>query len=258
VAPIYWTEIMTTLTGKVAIVTGASKGIGAGIAKLFAKSGASVVVNYSTSKDAANALVTEIKGSGGNAVAIQADFSKAADIKRLFEETKRAFGALDILVNNAGVYAFAPLQEATPQEFHREFTTNVLGVIVATQEAVKYFGPHGGSIINISSIASVGYLPNSVIYAASKSAVDSVTRVTSMELAPKKIRVNSIAPGSTLTEGIAALGMPKASIDALLATIPFGRPGMPEDIARVALFLASDDAAWVTGERITASGGQRM
>jgi 3-oxoacyl-[acyl-carrier protein] reductase len=249
---------MTTLTGKVAIVTGASKGIGSGIARLFAKSGASVIVNYATSKEAANALVAEIKNSGGKAVAIQADFSKTADIRRLFEESKRAFGALDILVNNAGVYAFAPLQDSTEQEFHREFSTNVLGVITATQEAAKYFGPQGGSIINISSIASVGYLPNSVIYAASKSAVDSVTRVTSIELAPKKIRVNSLAPGSTITEGIAALGMPQASIDALVATIPFGRPGMPEDIARVALFLASDDSAWVTGERITASGGQRM
>jgi 3-oxoacyl-[acyl-carrier protein] reductase len=249
---------MTTLTGKVAIVTGASKGIGAGIAKLFANSGASVVVNYATGKESANALVAEIKSSGGKAVAIQADFSKTADIRRLFEESKRAFGALDILVNNAGFYAFAPLQDSTEQEFQREFSTNVLGVITATQEAAKYFGSQGGSIINISSIASVGYLPNSVIYAASKSAVDSVTRVTSIELAPKKIRVNSLAPGSTLTEGIAALGMPQASIDALIATIPFGRPGMPEDIARVALFLASDDSAWVTGERISASGGQRM
>jgi 3-oxoacyl-[acyl-carrier protein] reductase len=248
---------MTTLTGKVAIVTGASKGIGAGIAKLFAQSGASVVVNYATSKEAANALVAEIKSSGGKAVAIQADFSKTADIQRLFEESKHAFGTLDILVNNAGVYAFAPLQDSTEQEFHREFSTNVLGVITATQEAAKYFGPNGGSIINISSIASVGYMANSVIYAASKSAVDSVTRVTSIELAPKKIRVNSIAPGATITEGIAALGMPQASIDAMIAKIPFGRPGMPEDIARVALFLASDDSAWVTGERITASGGQR-
>jgi 3-oxoacyl-[acyl-carrier protein] reductase len=249
---------MTKLNGKVAIVTGASKGIGAGIAKLFAKSGASVVVNYATSNEAATALVAEIKSSGGKAVAIHADFSKTADIRRLFEESRRAFGALDILVNNAGVFAFAPLQEATELEFHREFSTNVLGLITATQEAVKYFGPHGGSIINISSIASVGYLRNSLIYAASKSAVDSITRVSSIELAPKKIRVNSLAPGSTLTEGIAALGMPQAAIDALVATIPFGRPGMPEDIARVALFLASDDSAWVTGERITASGGQRM
>lgn len=249
---------MTTLSGKVAIITGASKGIGAGIAKLFAKSGASVVVNYATGKDSASALVAEIKSSGGKAVAIQADISKTTDIRRLFEESKRAFGTLDILVNNAGVFAFASLQDASEQEFHREFGANVLGVITATQEAVKYFGPQGGSIINISSIASVGYLPNSVIYAASKSAVDSVTRVTSIELAPKKIRVNSLAPGSTITEGIAALGMPQASIDALIATIPFGRPGMPEDIARVALFLASDDSAWVTGERITASGGQRM
>jgi len=248
---------MTSLTGKVAIVTGASKGIGAGIAKLFAKSGASVVVNYSTSKEAANALVAEIKSSGGKAVAIHADFSKTADIQRLFEESKHAFGALDILVNNAGVFAFAPLQDSTEQEFHREFSTNVLGIITATQEAAKYFGPNGGSIINISSIASVGYMPNSVIYAASKSAVDSVTRVTSVELAPKKIRVNSIAPGATITEGIAALGWSQEAVESVVATIPFGRPGTPEDIARVALFLASDDSAWVTGERITASGGQR-
>jgi len=248
---------MTTLNGKVAIVTGASKGIGAGIARLFAQSGASVVVNYSTSKDAADALVAEIKGAGGKAVAIQADFSKTADIKRLFEESKRAFGTLDILVNNAGVYAFGPLETATEQEFHREFNTNVLGVITSTQEAARYFGPNGGSIINISSIASVGFMPNSVIYAASKSAVDAITRVTAMELAPKNIRVNTLAPGGTITEGIAALGWSEETVKAIVATIPFGRPGQPQDIARVALFLASDDSAWVTGERITASGGQR-
>lgn len=248
---------MTTLTGKVAIVTGSSKGIGAGIARLFAQSGASVVVNYSTSHDAAHALVAEIQSAGGKAVAIQADFSKTADIKRLFEESKRAFGTLDILVNNAGVYAFGPLESATEQEFHRQFTTNVLGVITATQEAAKYFGPNGGSIINVSSIASVGFMPNSVIYAASKSAVDAITRVTSVELAPKKIRVNTLAPGATITEGIAALGWPDEAVKSIVATIPFGRAGQPEDIARAALLLASDDSAWVTGERITASGGQR-
>ena len=231
---------MTTLTGKVAVVTGAS-----------------VVVNYSASKDAAEALVAEIRNSGGKAVAIQADFSKTADIKRLFEQAKSVFGALDVVVNNAGVYAFGPLETATEQEFHREFTTNVLGVITATQEAARHFGPDGGSIINISSIASVGFMPNSVVYAATKSAVDSITRVTSVELAPKKIRVNAIAPGATLTEGIAALGWPEEAVKAVIASIPFGRPGQPEDIARVALFLASDDSAWVTGERITASGGQR-
>jgi 3-oxoacyl-[acyl-carrier protein] reductase len=248
---------MTSLTGKVAIVTGASKGIGAGIAKLYAQAGASVVVNYASSEAAAHALVAEIQAAGGKAVAIQADFSKTEDIRRLFTESKRAFGQLDILVNNAGVYAFAPLEAATEQEFHREFSTNVLGVITATQEAAKHFGPNGGSIINISSIASVGFMPNSVVYAASKSAVDSITRVTSVELAPKKIRVNSIAPGATITEGIAALGWPEEAVKAVVASIPFGRPGQPEDIARVALFLASDDSAWVTGERITASGGQR-
>ena len=248
---------MSTLTGKVAVVTGASKGIGAGIARLFAQSGASVVVNYSTGRQAANELVAEIERSGGKAVAIQADFSKTADIQRLFAESTRAFGALDILVNNAGVYAFAPLEASTEQEFHREFTTNVLGVITATQEAAKHFGPGGGSIINISSIASVGFMPNSVVYAATKSAVDSITRVTSVELAPRKIRVNAIAPGATLTEGIAALGWPEEAVKSVVASIPFGRPGQPDDIARVALFLASDDSAWVTGERITASGGQR-
>ena len=248
---------MTTLTGKVAIVTGASKGIGAGIAKLFAKAGASVVVHYASSEDAANALVAEINSTGGKAVAIHADFSKTADIKQLFEAARQAYGTLDILVNNAGVYAFAPLEGATEEEFHREFNTNVLGVITATQEAAKHVGPNGGSIINISSIASVGFMPNSVVYAATKSAVDAITRVTSVELAPKKIRVNSIAPGATITEGIAALGWPEEPVKAVVATIPFGRPGQPEDIARVALFLASDDSAWVTGERITASGGQR-
>ena len=248
---------MTTLNGKVAIVTGASKGIGAGIARLYAKAGASVVVNYSSGKDAANALVDDIESSGGRAVAIQADFSQTTDIKRLFEETKRIFGTLDVLVNNAGVYAFGPLEAASEQEFHREFNTNVLGVITATQEAAKSFGPNGGSIINISSIASTGFMPNSVVYAATKSAVDAITRVTSVELAPKKIRVNSIAPGATITEGIAALDWPEEAVKAVIASIPFGRPGQPEDIARVALFLASDDSAWVTGERITASGGQR-
>lgn len=248
---------MTTLNGKVAIVTGASKGIGAGIARQFARSGASVVVNYATSKDEANALVAEIEGSGGRAVAIQADFSKTADIQRLFAESKRAFGTLDILVNNAGVYAFGPLDAATEQEFQRQFTTNVLGVITATQESAKYFGPNGGSIINIGSIASIGFMPHSVIYAASKSAVDSITRVTSVELAPRKIRVNTLAPGATITEGIAALGWPEEAVKSIVATIPFGRPGQPDDIARAALFLASDDSAWVTGERITASGGQR-
>jgi 3-oxoacyl-[acyl-carrier protein] reductase len=248
---------MSTLSGKVAIVTGASRGIGAGIARLFALSGASVVVNYSSSAQAAHALVAQIKSSGGKALAIQADFSKTADIKRLFEESTRAFGTLDILVNNAGVYAFGPLESATEEEFHRQFTTNVLGVITATQEAVKYFGPNGGSIINVSSIASIGFMPNSVIYAASKSAVDAIMRVTSVELAPKKIRVNTLAPGATITEGIAALGWPEEAVKAIVATIPFGRPGQPDDIARAALLLASDDSAWVTGERITASGGQR-
>lgn len=248
---------MTQLTGKVAIVTGASKGIGAGIARLFASSGASVVVNYSTSQAPAEALVAEIRSHGGKAVAIQADISKTGDIRRLFEESVRAFGPLDILVNNAGVYSFAPMADATEAEFHRQFDTNVLGVIIAMQEAAKHFGPGGGSIINISSIASVGYMPGSLVYAATKSAVDSLTKVASVELAPKKIRVNAIAPGAVLTEGIADLNWSAETIKAVAASTPLGRTGKPEDIARAALFLASDDSGWVTGERVTVSGGQR-
>ena len=245
------------LAGKVAVVTGASKGIGASIAKHLAAEGASVVVNYASSKAGADKVVGEITAQGGKAVAVQGDVSKRADIEGLFAQTKKAYGRLDILVNNAGVFEFLPLEQITEEHFHKQFNLNVLGLILTTQEAVKFIGPDGGSIINISSIASVGYMPNSVIYAATKSAVDAVTRVTSVELAPKKIRVNSIAPGATITEGIAALGWPQETVDAVVATIPFGRPGQPEDIARVALFLASDDSSWVTGERITASGGQR-
>ena len=193
---------MTSLTGKVAIVTGASKGIGAGIAKLFAKSGASVVVNYSTSKEAANALVAEIKSSGGKAVAIHADFSKTADIQRLFEESKHAFGALDILVNNAGVFAFAPLQDSTEQEFHREFSTNVLGLITATQEAAKYFGPNGGSIINISSIASVGYMPNSALASGSALARKAATAASWPGLASRRTnRANLVMDCFSWNEG---------------------------------------------------------
>jgi 3-oxoacyl-[acyl-carrier protein] reductase len=246
------------LEGKVALVTGASKGIGAEIAARLAAEGAAVAVNYSASREAAERVVAAITGKGGKAVAVHGNLTDASHVKKVVAETVKAFGPIDILVNNAGLYEFAPLDGITAEHFHKHFDLNVLGLLLVSQEAARHFNEAGGSIINISSIASVGYLPNSVIYAASKSAVDSITRVTSIELAAKKIRVNSLAPGSTLTEGIAALGMPQASIDALVATIPFGRPGMPEDIARVALFLASDDSAWVTGERITAAGGQRM
>jgi 3-oxoacyl-[acyl-carrier protein] reductase len=249
---------MSELTGKVAIITGASKGIGAAIAKRFAAAGAGVVVNYSSSGADADRIVTEIAGKGGKAVAVQGDVSKAADVRRLFAETKAKFGRVDILVNNAGVYAFAPLEGVTEAEFHREFDINVLGAILATQEAAKHFGPEGGSVINFSTIASVGAIPNSVVYAASKSAVDAVTRVLAVELAPKKIRVNVIAPGATQTEGFMAMGGGSKDLENyMLAQIPMGRLGQPYDIAQVALFLASDQSAWVTGERIAVSGGQR-
>jgi len=249
---------MSKLSGKIAIVTGASKGIGAGIAKVFGGAGASVVVNYASSKQAAEGVVAEITRKGGRAIAIQADTTKPSDIQKLFAESESAFGKLDILVNNAGVYQFAPLEAVTAQEFHREFDTNVLGVILTIQESLKHFGAEGGSVINISSIASVSQMPNSVVYSASKSAVDSITRVLGNELASKKIRVNAIAPGMTETEGLKAMGIIGTDHGkAMIGSTPMGRMGQPDDIARVALFLASDDSAWLTGERITASGGLR-
>jgi len=249
------TIIMSTLNHKVAVVTGASKGIGAGIAKAFGAAGASVVVNYTASREGAERVVAEIKRQGGKAVAIQGDVSKAGDVRRLFKEAKEAFGALDILVNNAGVYRFEPLESVGEDEFHRQFNTNVLGTILAIQEATKHFGPAGGSIINLSSIASVAQMPNSSVYTASKSAVDALTRVLAIELSARKIRVNAIAPGATATEGLALTGAEVAQ--SMLPGIPMGRLGRPEDIAPLAVFLASDESAWMTGERVTASGGQR-
>ena len=249
---------METLTGKVAIVTGASKGIGAGIAKGLGAAGASVVVNYASSKEGADRVVAEITSHGGKAIAVQGDVSKPADVRRLFDETKQAFGSLDVLVNNAGVFEFAPLEGVTENEFHREFNTNVLAPIMATQEALKYFGPEGGSVINISSVASVSAVPNSVVYAATKSALDSITRVLAKELGSRKIRVNTIAPGGVETEGVRRIGIIGSDFEKqVVAETPLGRFGQPEDIARVAVFLASEAAGWVTGERITASGGYR-
>ena len=248
---------MTDLTGKVALVTGASKGIGAGIAKTLAAAGAAVVVNYSSDKSGADKTVAAIKQQDGKAVAVQGDVSKAADVARLFAETQKAFGPLDILVNNAGVFAFAPLEAITEDEFHREFNINVLGTILATQEAVKHFGPSGGSIVNLTSVASTASMPTAGVYSATKSAVDTLTRIFAMELAPKKIRVNAVAPGMTETEGFASMGMPDEMKAAMSASVPLGRIGLPEDIAQSVLFLASDDASWITGERLTASGGQR-
>ncbi len=249
---------MSDLKGKVAIVTGASKGIGAGIAKGFAAAGAAVVVNYASSREGADRVVADITAQGGRAIAVQGDVSKAADVKRLFEQTKVSFGALDVLVNNAGVYQFDPLETVTEKEFHREFDTNVLGAILTIQEALKYFGPHGGSVINISSIASLNPTPDSVFYAATKSAVDSITRGLSKELGARKIRVNAIAPGGTASEGLVTAGILGSDFEKqVIGMTPLGRFGQPEDIARVAVFLASDDSSWLTGERITASGGWR-
>lgn len=248
---------MADLTGKVAVVTGASKGIGAGIAKALAAAGAAVVVNYSSDKQGADAAVSAIEQAGGKAVAVQANVSQAADVDRLFTETLNAYGQVNILVNNAGVFSFAPLEAIAEDEFHRQFNTNVLGTILTTQAAAKHFGPDGGSIVNLTSVASVAAMPTSGVYSASKSAVDTLTRIFAMELAPKKIRVNAVAPGMTQTEGFEAMGMPDEMLTAMSASIPMGRVGQPADIAQSVLFLASDDAAWVTGERLTASGGQR-
>lgn len=249
---------MSELKGKVAIVTGASKGIGAAIAKNLAAAGASVVANYATSRDGADRVVADIKKTGGKAVSVQGDMSKAADVQRLFDETKKAFGRVDVLVNNAGVYQFAPIEQVTEDEFHRQFNTNVLGPLLATREAVKHFGPEGGSVVNVSSVASVTAMPASSIYSATKSAIDAVTRVLAGELGPRNIRVNAIAPGMVLTEGVESAGLKGSDMEkTVIAQTPLGRAGEPDDIARVAVFLASDASRWLTGERITASGGYR-
>ena len=247
---------MSELTGKVAIVTGASKGIGAAIAKRLAAAGASVVVNYASSREGADRVVAEIAGKAGKAIAVKADVSKAADVQRLFDATKKAFGSLDVLVNNAGVYGFAPLEEVTEDEFHREFNINVLGVLLACREAMKYFGPHGGSVINISSIASMSPTPTAVVYSATKGAVDTITRVLAKELGPKKIRVNAINPGGVETEGVHSLGMIGSDFEKdMVARTPLGRLGQPDDIASVAVFLASAASGWMTGETIAVGGG---
>jgi 3-oxoacyl-[acyl-carrier protein] reductase len=249
---------MSRLTGKVAVVTGASKGIGAGIAKSLGAAGAAVVVNYASDKAGADKVVAEIVFRDGKAVAVQADVSKATDVRRLFQETRKAFGTLDILVNNAGVYALDPVEAATEAEFHREFNTNVLGPILAVQEALKVFGPGGGSVINISSEASEHPVPGSLVYSATKAALDSTTRSLALELGPRKIRVNTIAPGGVETEGTSRMGIIGSEFQKqMIARTSLGRFGQPDDIARVAVFLASEDAQWVTGERIAASGGWR-
>lgn len=248
---------MSNLKGKVAVVTGASKGIGAEIARAFAAEGAAVVVNYASAKDGADKVVAAIAKSGGKAIAVKADVAKAAEVKTLFDETKKAFGRVDVLVNNAGVYKFAPLEENTEDEFHRQFNINVLGTLLATQEAAKHFNG-GGSVINLSSVASDKGLPGSSIYSATKGAVDSLTRVLATELGPRNIRVNAIRPGGVETEGTHTLGVIGSDFEKqMVAETPLGRLGQPDDIASVAVFLASDQSKWLTGEKLTASGGAR-
>ena len=246
------------LVGKVAIVTGASKGIGAGIAKQLAAEGAAVVVNYSSAKEDADRVVDEITKRGGKAIAVQASVAKQAEVQRLFAAAKKTFGKVDVLVNNAGVYSFEPLEALTEEEFHRQFNVNVLGLLLATQEAVKHFGAQGGSVINISSVASSATPPNSAVYTGTKGAVDAITRVLAKELGPKKVRVNSVNPGLIETEGYEKLGMPGSDFESEgVAQTPLGRVGQPRDVAPVAVFLASEESAWITGETVRVAGGFR-
>jgi len=246
------------LKGQVAIVTGASKGIGSAIAKQLAAEGASVVVNYSSSKEGADKVVSEITAKGGKAVAVGANLSKKADIDKLFAETKKTYGRLDILVNNAGIYDFAPLENVTEEHFHKQFDLNVLGLLLASQAAAKQFGSEGGNIINISSVVSTLAPPNGSVYSATKAAVDAITKSLAKELGPRRIRVNSINPGMVATEGWQAAGIKDSDMHkSILATTPLGRIGVPDDIAGAAVFLASKDASWLTGETIMIAGGFR-
>lgn len=247
------------LANKVAVVTGASKGIGAAIAKRYAAEGAAVVVNYSSSKTGAEKVVADITTAGGKAVAVQADVAKQVDITRLFTETIKAFGKVDILVNNAGIYEFSPLENVTEEHFHKQFNLNVLGLILATQEAVKHFGDKGGSIVNVSSLVSGTYaMAGAAVYSATKAAVDAVTRSLSKELGPRKIRVNAINPGLVVTEGVQTLGVHEGEFrDQIESQTPLGRIGQVDDIAPAAVFFASDDAAWITGETLYIAGGLR-
>jgi 3-oxoacyl-[acyl-carrier protein] reductase len=250
--------MMKKLQGKVAVVTGASKGIGAGIAKALADEGASVVVNYSSSKHDADRVVAEIAARGGHAIAVQGDVSKQAHIERLFSEAKKAYGRLDILVNNAGVYEFSPLEEVTEDLFHKHFNVNVLGLLLTTKEAVKHIGPEGGSVINIGSGASSMRPPNSAVYTATKAAVDAITGVLAKELGPRRIRVNSINPGMIETEGVHAAGMAGSDFQKMVETqAPLGRVGQPDDISPTAVYLASSDSKYMTGEALLVSGGLR-
>ena len=251
---------MSKLRERNAVVTGASKGIGAGIAKELAAAGAAVVVNYASDRAGAESVVDAVVAAGGRAIAVQADVAKAADVTRLFEQTTEAFGSLDILVNNAGVFQAMPVSELTEEEFHREINVNLLGPLLVIRESLRHFRPGGGSIINIGSGASRSHPPGYSIYSAGKAGLDAITGVLSKELAPSGIRVNSVNPGATLSEGTKTAGLYGVGSDVekqLVAMTPLGRMGTPEDIAKVVAFLASDDSAWLTGEVILASGGLR-
>lgn len=245
------------LVGKVAVVTGASKGIGAAIAKALAAEGAAVVVNYASSRGGADRIVAEINSDGGRAIALQANVARNEDIERLFAETEKAFGALDILINNAGIYETRPFGEITEDLFHRHFDLNVLGLILATQAAVKYFPKEGGCVVNVSSIVSTLSPAGNLVYNTTKSAVDGITRTLAKELGPRNIRVNSINPGPVETEGTHTAGLVGERFDSYAAMTPLGRIGQPEDIAPVVVFLASRDAGWITGESLYITGGLR-
>ena len=246
------------LEGNVAVVTGASKGIGAEVARHLASEGAKVVVNYASSKAGADKVVADIKGKGGAAVAVQADIARPEDVRRLFAEAKKAFGRVDVLVNNAGVYEFVPLAEVTPEHYRRQFDLNVLGLLLATREAVGQFGEAGGVVVNVSSVVAAAAIPNASVYSATKAAVDAVTRSLAAELGPRKVRVNSVNPGMIETEGTHAQGIPESEFRKQVeAQTPLGRIGRVDDVAPVVTFLASDDAKWVTGQVLYVSGGNR-
>jgi 3-oxoacyl-[acyl-carrier protein] reductase len=246
------------LEGQVAVVTGASKGIGAAIAEHLAAAGAAVVVNYASSKAGAEAVVQRIRQAGGKAVAVQADVSKPDDVRRLFAETRKAFGKLDILVNNAGIYEFAPLEAITAEHFHKQFDLDVLGLLLTTQEAVKHFGPSGGSIVNFSSVAATLAPPNASVYSATKAAVNAITRSLAQELGPRQIRVNAVSPGVVETEGLHSTGIAGSDFQRQAeAQTPLGRIGQPQDIAPAVVFLASPESGWTTGEILSISGGLR-
>jgi len=246
------------LNEKVAVVTGASKGIGTAIANQFAAEGASVVVNYASAKQDADRVVDEISKAGGKAIPIQGNIAKKGDVERLFTEAEKAFGKVDVVVNNAGLYEFVPLEEVTEQQFHRMFDTNVLGMLLVIQEALKHFNPTGGSIINIGSLVSVLTPPTGVVYNATKAAVDAITRTLAKELGPRKIRVNAIRPGMVITEGVITAGFHESDFRTMLESqTPLGRIGQTDDIAPAAVFFASDDSKWITGETLSIAGGLR-